>query len=170
VISLVRERPEGNIDPILGSQEVQTELNERHKNEGPGQRMMESSLVRPMAPPTNKRKGWRKLPILENQKLFLVYLPRRPLKRDELQTVTDSVHKRAGCDVVVDFSGVDIVGCATLTWLLELRQWLQDRRRTLALCGPAPAIEGVFTITRLDQIFNLVEGRRATSAHLQTTG
>ena len=72
--------------------------------------------------------------------------------------------------VVVDFSRVDVVGGRTLTRLLELRRLLQDRGRTLVLCGLAPALRGVFTITRLEDLFEFVEDRFAALANLQMIG
>ena len=105
-----------------------------------------------------------------SEDIILVNLPRTLQQPDELQRVIDMVHKRGDCDVVVDFSSVDVVGCTTLTWLLELRQLLQDRGHTLVLCSVAPATKGIFTIARLDEVFDFVEDRFAVSTHLQTIG
>ncbi|MDI6451727.1 STAS domain-containing protein [Anaerobaca lacustris] len=105
-----------------------------------------------------------------SEDVILVNLPRRLQEHDELQSVIDMAHKRGDSDVVVDFSSVDVVGCTTLTWLLELRQLLQDRGHTLVLCSVAPATKGIFTVARLDEVFGFVEDRFAALAHFQTIG
>jgi anti-anti-sigma factor len=101
--------------------------------------------------------------------IILVNLPWRLQEHDELQRVVEMVRQR-GRNVVVDFSSVGVAGGATLTRLLELRQLLQDHGRTLVLCGVAPATRGVFTITRLDEVFDFVKDKFAALAHLRVTG
>ncbi len=103
-----------------------------------------------------------------SEDIILVDLPRRLQQHEELKRVIEMVHERGDCDVVVDFSDVDVVGCTTLTWLLELRQLLRDRGRRLVLCSVTPATKGIFTIARLDEVFDFVEDRFTVSAHLQT--
>ncbi len=102
-----------------------------------------------------------------SQDIILVSLPERLPEHKELQRIVRILHGQNDCDVVVDFSGVDVVGCATFTWLLELRQLLQDRGRKLVLCGVAPANKGVFSITRLDEVFDFVKDEFAALAHLR---
>jgi len=63
------------------------------------------------------------------------------------------------CDVVVDFSHVDVVGGACLAGLLEVRRLLMDCGHKLTLCGVAPAIKGVFIVARLDDLFEFAEDR-----------
>ena len=98
--------------------------------------------------------------------IILVNLPRRLQEHDELQEVVEIVQERSR-NVVVDFSSVGIAGCATLTRLLQLRQVLQDHGRTLVLCSVAPATRGVFTIARLDEVFDFVRDKFAALAHLE---
>jgi anti-sigma B factor antagonist len=71
---------------------------------------------------------------------------------------------------VIDFSHIDVVGGACLAGLLEVRRLLHDGGHKLTLCGVAPAIRGVFTITRLDDLFEFVEDRFAALASLQMIG
>lgn len=98
---------------------------------------------------------------------ILLSLPWRLQEHDELQRVIEMVRERGDCNVVVDFSSVDVAGGTTFTRLLELRQLLQDRGHKLVLCGVAPAIKGVFTIARLDDLFEFAEDRFAALASLQ---
>jgi anti-anti-sigma regulatory factor len=51
--------------------------------------------------------------------MILVDLPRELEKQNELQTVIGMVRDRGDCDVVIDFSHVDVVGGACLAGLVE---------------------------------------------------
>ncbi len=105
-----------------------------------------------------------------SQGIILVNLPQQLQEHDELQKVTEMVHEQGACNVVVDFSSVDVVGCPTFARLLELRQLLQDRGHILVLSGVAPATKGVFRIARLDGVFDFVKDKFAALADLQIIG
>lgn len=105
-----------------------------------------------------------------SQDIILVSLPGRLQEHEELQRVVEMVQEGGECSVVVDFSSVDVAGGRTLTRLLELHRLLQDRGRKLVLCGLAPATKGVFTIARLDEVFDFVKDKFAALAHLQILG
>jgi anti-anti-sigma factor len=99
--------------------------------------------------------------------VILVDLPRRLEDHAELKTVIEMARNRSTCNVVVDFSNVDLVGSQTFARLLELRQVLQDSRHRLVLCGLSPATKGVFAVARLDSVFEFVGDRFAALANLQ---
>ena len=105
-----------------------------------------------------------------SEDVILVDLPRELEKHNELQTVIGMVRDRGDCDVVIDFSHVDVVGGACLAGLLEVRRLLHDGGHKLTLCSVAPATKGVFTIARLDDLFEFVEDRFAALASLQMVG
>jgi anti-anti-sigma factor len=99
--------------------------------------------------------------------VILVDLPRGLEGHAELKTVTEMTRNRGTCNVVVDFSNVDLVGSQAFASLLELRQVLLDSGHKLALCGLRPATKGVFVVARLDNVFEFVEDRFAALAKLQ---
>ena len=101
---------------------------------------------------------------------MLVELLQKGQEQDELRRIIDRVRKRGDCDVIVDFSGIETAGGAMFTQLLELRQLLQAGGHTLILCGVAPATRGVFSIARLDKVFDFVKDRFAAVARFQTIG
>ena len=105
-----------------------------------------------------------------SEDVILVELPRELEKHTELQTVIGMVRDRGDCDVVVDFSHVDVGGGACLTGLLEMRTLLNDSGHKLTLCSVTPATRGVFTVARLDDQFEFAEDRSATLASLQMMG
>ena len=105
-----------------------------------------------------------------SENVIVVDLPWELEKHDELQTVIGMVRDRGDCDVVIDFSHVDVVGGACLAGLLEVRRLLKDCGHKLTLCSVAPGTKGVFTIARLDSLFEFAEDRFAALASLQMTG
>lgn len=102
--------------------------------------------------------------------VILADLPPELEKHSELQTVMEMVRDHGDCDVVVDFSRVDVVGGACLAGLLEIRRLLHDCGHKLTLCSAAPAIKGVFTIAGLDDLFEFAEDRFAALARPQVIG
>ncbi len=104
-----------------------------------------------------------------SEEILLVELPQEPELGDELKTVTGMVRDRGDCDVVVDFSSVDIVTSSSLSKLLRLRKLLVDCGHRLVFCNVAPATKGIFTVTGLDGIFELVDDKFVALAGLQIT-
>jgi anti-anti-sigma factor len=102
-----------------------------------------------------------------SEDVILVDLPEEPETGDELVTVTETVRDRGNCDVVIDFSSVDIVTSSSLSKLLKLRKLLTDCGHRLVFCSVAPATRGIFTVTGLDGIFELVDDKFVALASLQ---
>ena len=102
--------------------------------------------------------------------IILVDLPAEPDLGDELKTVTEMVRDRGDCEVVVDFSKVDIVTSSSLSKLLKLRKLVGDCGHRLVFCSVAPATKGVFMITGLDGIFEIVDDKFVALASLQMVG
>lgn len=99
--------------------------------------------------------------------VVLVDLPQEPHMGDELKTVTEIVRDRGNCEVVIDFSSVDIVTSSSLSKLLKLRKLLADCGHRLVFCNVAPATKGIFTVTGLDGVFELVDDKFVALASLQ---
>jgi anti-anti-sigma factor len=102
--------------------------------------------------------------------IILVDLPQEPQMGDELKTVTDIVRDRGDCDVVVDFSNVDIITSSSLSKLLKLRKLLVDWDHQLIFCNVAPATKGIFAVTGLEGIFRIAEDKFVALASLQMVG
>ena len=97
---------------------------------------------------------------------ILVDLLQEPEMRDELETVTGMVRNRGDCDVVIDFSGVDIVTSSSLSMLLNLRKMLSDSGHKLVLCSVSAATKGIFMITGLDGNFEFANDKSEVLASL----
>lgn len=105
-----------------------------------------------------------------SEEIILVDLPQEPELGDELKTVTEAVRDRGDCEVVVDFSEVDIITSSSLSKLLKLRKLVGDCGHRLVFCSVAPATKGIFTITGLDGIFEIVDDKFVALASLQMVG
>ena len=99
--------------------------------------------------------------------VVLVDLPQEPQIGEELKTVTGMVRDRGNCDVVIDFSEVDIVTSSSLSTLLKLRKLLADCGHKLVFCNVAAATKGIFTVTGLDGVFEVVDDKFVALASLQ---
>ncbi len=99
--------------------------------------------------------------------IILVDLPQEPDMGDEVKTVTEMARDRGNCDVVIDFSNVDIVTSSSLSKLLKLRKLLADCEHRLVFCSVAPATRGIFTVTGLDGIFEVADDKFVALAGLQ---
>ncbi len=102
-----------------------------------------------------------------SEDIILVDLPQEPEIGDELNTVTEMVRDRGDCDVVIDFSKVDIVTSSSLSKLLKLRKLLADCGHRLVFCSVAAATKGIFTVTGLDGIFEIADDKFVALAGLQ---
>ena len=101
-----------------------------------------------------------------SEKSILVELPGEPKMGNELIAVTEIVSDRGDCDVVIDFSGVDIVTSSSLSKLLNLRKMLSDSGHKLVLCSVSAATKGIFMITGLDGNFEFANDKSEVLASL----
>ena len=105
-----------------------------------------------------------------SEEIILVDLPAEPEMGEELKTVTQMARDRGDCEVVVDFSKVDIVTSSSLSKLLRLKKLMSDCGHRLVFCNVAPATKGIFTVTGLDGIFEIVDDKFIALASLQMVG
>ena len=105
-----------------------------------------------------------------SEDILLVDLPAEPEMGEELKTATQMARDRGDCEVVIDFSKVDIVTSSSLSKLLRLKKLLSDCGHRLVFCNVAPATKGIFTVTGLDGIFEIVDDKFIALASLQMVG
>jgi anti-anti-sigma factor len=103
-----------------------------------------------------------------SNKAVLIDLPPEPKMRDKIRAVAESFHNRADRDVVMDFSSVGIMATPSISGLLGLRKLLADSGHRLILRNVASATRGIFTVTGLDAVFDLVEDKLVDSAVLKS--
>lgn len=102
-----------------------------------------------------------------SEDIVLVDLPEEPDMVDELRTVTGLVRNRGDCDVVIDFSSVDIVTSSSISAMLKLNKLLTDCTHKLVFCNVAPATRNIFTVTGIDGIFEFADDKFVALATLQ---
>ncbi len=102
-----------------------------------------------------------------SENIILVVLPREPEMGGEINTVTEILCDRDNCDVVVDFSNVDIVTSSSLSKLLNLSELLTDCGHRLVFCNVAMSTKRIFLVTGLDQMSEFADDRDIALASLQ---
>ena len=100
--------------------------------------------------------------------IILVDLPREPRMRSELKTLVEIVRDRGDCDVVIDFTNVDIMTSNSISGLLRLRKLLADCGHRLIFCNVPAATRGVFSVVGLDEVFEFADDKFASLAALQS--
>jgi anti-anti-sigma factor len=91
--------------------------------------------------------------------IILVNLPGEPQMGNELMTVTEIVRNRGDCDVVIDFTDVDIITSSSLSKLLKLRKILSDNDHKLVFCSVALATKRIFLVTGLEKISKFADDK-----------
>ena len=94
-----------------------------------------------------------------SKNVILVDLLGEPEMGEELASATEMFRNRADCDIVIDFSVVDIVTSSSLSKLLKLQKMVKDCDQHLVLCGVAPATWRIFEVTGLDEVFEFVDDK-----------
>jgi len=78
---------------------------------------------------------------------------------EDLREVAQVVRERGKCDVVLDFANVDFLNTSHLTSLLQLRKVLTDSGSRLVFCNINRPIQGILSITGLDNVFQIAGDR-----------
>jgi len=102
--------------------------------------------------------------------IIIVDLPEEPEMAEELETLVEMISDQDHCSMVIDFSSVGIVTSSSLSKLLHLHKKLVGCGRRLVFCGIPAATRGVFTVTGLDQVFELADDKFAALATLEMIG
>lgn len=94
-----------------------------------------------------------------SENVVLVELSNEPGAREEVESVVRHVRDRGDCDVVMDFSHVTILTSTSLASLLRLRTLVESCGQRLLLCCVDHATRGVFSVTGLDDVFEMVDSQ-----------
>lgn len=88
---------------------------------------------------------------------------------DELKALNEDVSTRNDCDVIVDFSKVEIVNSSNISNLLILRGLLQDKGRRLILCDVRTVTKCIFVVAGLAEIFVFADDKCAALAEVKNS-
>lgn len=90
--------------------------------------------------------------------IILAELQDDPLFSDDVGALLESVERRPGTHVVLDFSGVNFLNSSNIAKLLKLRKLLHTAGGgKLRLCSINTGVWGVFLVTGLDKIFEFAD-------------
>ena len=98
--------------------------------------------------------------------VVLVNLSGEPQVEEDLVDAAECVSARCDCDVVVDCSQVERVGCSSCRQLLELDDTLRAQGHSLVLCGPAAKLGRAFATPALAHLFRFAGDRFSALARL----
>ena len=96
-----------------------------------------------------------------SQGILTVDLLAEPDMGTELETVAKVVREEADCDLIVDFSSVDIITSSSISKLLKLNKLLNGHGHQLILCGLINATKQILKLAGLDQIFDFADDKSA---------
>jgi len=94
----------------------------------------------------------------EQKNVVLVSCPPKPEIDEKLEALIIVMRKET-TNLVVDFSGVDIITASNISMLLILRKLLEDKGHKLILSGISSKIKNLFVITELHQTFEFIEDK-----------
>ncbi len=102
--------------------------------------------------------------------ILLLELPHDSSSRsDELKKVNETVGSEGNCDVIVDFSNVEIVNSWNISNLLILRDLLQKAGHQLILCGITTVTKCIFVVAGLSEVFTFVDDKSAAIEMIQNS-
>lgn len=102
---------------------------------------------------TNQERGVTVVTFIERKILEAAHI--LELGEELLQLVEKDGNK----DLLLDFSSVEFLSSAALNKLIILDKKVKSKSGQLKLCNMMPEIREVFVITRLNQLFDIVDTR-----------
>lgn len=101
---------------------------------------------------------------------LLVTLPKEPDLGSDMATVNNIVTTRGGCNVLVDFSRVDVVASASISTLLILRGMMEATGHKLVLFNVAMPTRCIFRVSGLSGVFDFAEDKAEALEILHAVG
>jgi len=100
-----------------------------------------------------------------SENIILLTLPSDGSERaDELKNLNEIISDKCQCDVIIDFSNVEIINSWNISNLLILRGMLEDAGRKLILFDVSTVTKCIFVVAGLSEIFVFADNRSAALA------
>lgn len=97
-----------------------------------------------------------------SENVVLVDLPPDGAERAEvLKAVNEVVGNKSDSDIIIDFSGVEIINSWNISNLLILQSLLDESGHTLVLCNVSTVTKCIFVVAGLTEIFVFADDRPA---------
>ena len=105
-----------------------------------------------------------------SENIIVAELPTDGSERaDELKNLNEIISDKCQCDVIVDFSKVEIINSWNISNLLILRSMLEDAGRKIILCNISTITKCIFVVAGLSEIFVFADDRSAALDAIQQT-
>ena len=99
---------------------------------------------------------------------FLVELPSKsPKIAMQLKAVNETVSKNGSCDVIIDFSRVEIINSANISNLLILHNMVQNAGHCLIFCNVATVTKCIFVVAGLNEVFEFADNQSKALATVE---
>ncbi len=103
-----------------------------------------------------------------SEDVVLVDLPSDgPERAEVLKAVNDVVSNTSDSDIIIDFSGVEIINSWNISNLLILQSLLEESKRKLVLCNVGTVTKCIFVVAGLSDVFTFADSK---SAALEVVG
>lgn len=86
---------------------------------------------------------------------------------EELKRLNKNLNQNKDCDVVLDFTYVEIINSSNISNLMILRGLLEDQGRKLVLLNVQSITKCIFVVAGLSNFFNFVENLEDVKKTLQ---
>lgn len=102
--------------------------------------------------------------------VILVELPSKsPKIANELKAVNDAASKQGNCDIIIDFTRVEIINSSNISNLLILHNLQLGIGRRLVLCNLHTVTKCIFVVAGLNEVFEFADDRSAALATVAQT-
>ncbi|MHC4105586.1 MAG: STAS domain-containing protein [Planctomycetota bacterium] len=91
--------------------------------------------------------------------LFVELPSKSPKIANQLKALNEAVSKKGNCDVIIDFSRVEIINSANISNLLILHNMQTGTGRQLILCNVATVTKCIFVVAGLNTVFNFADNK-----------
>jgi anti-anti-sigma regulatory factor len=106
-----------------------------------------------------------------SEDVVLVDLPSDKAKRAEvLKAVNDIVSNKSDRDIIMDFSGVEIINSWNISNLLILQGLLEASGHKLVLCNVGTVTRCIFVVAGLTDVFTFADNRAAALKAISKAG
>jgi len=105
-----------------------------------------------------------------SENIILVELPfDRSERADELKNLNELLSDKCQCDVIIDFSRVEIINSWNISNLLILRGMMAEAGRKLILCHVGIITKCIFAVAGLSDVFVFADTRSAALEIIKQT-
>jgi len=102
-----------------------------------------------------------------SENLIIATLPDEEKINEILKSLNDKVTDGDNCDIIIDFSRVETITSSGISNLLILRGLMKKINRKLIICSIKMATRCIFTVTGIDDIFEIADDKYAAKQAIE---